>query len=58
MPSTEALPGVGRGGSHAARLNFKISCVGVSQNLMSPLEIERKSSVFVGILQKVGRGVL
>ena len=58
MPSTEALPGGGGRGSHAARLNFKISCVGVSQNLMSPLEIERKSSVFVGILQKVGRGVL
>ena len=40
MPSTEALPG-GGGESHVACLNFKISCVGVSQNLMSPLEIER-----------------
>ena len=39
MPSTEALPGGGK--SHVACLNFKISCVGVSQNLMSPLEIER-----------------
>ena len=55
MPSTEALP---RGGSHVARLNFKISCVGVSQNLISPLKIEQKSSVFAGILQKVGRGAL
>ena len=41
MPSTEALPGGGGGESHVACLNFKISCVGVSQNLMSPLEIER-----------------
>ena len=37
---------------------FKMSCVGVSNNLMLPLEIEQKSSVFVGILQKVGRGAL
>ena len=47
--SAEALPG---GGPHVARLNFKMSCVGVSQNLMLPLEIERKSSVFVRIYKR------
>ena len=39
-PVLRPLP-AGGGESHVACLTFKISGVGVSQNLMSPLEIER-----------------
>ena len=48
----EALPGVGGGGSHVARLNFKTSRVGVYKCLTSLSEIERNFFVFVRIVEK------
>ena len=45
----EALPGRG---SHVARLNFKMSCVGVYKCFMLLSEIKREFFVFVGILEK------
>ena len=52
MHNKEALPGRGGGGVHVARLNFKNSHVGVYKCFTSVSEIERKFSIFVGILEK------